>query len=76
MMFFFVLIGLLAATVAAFLPPAPKFASQALPRTSLATTALQMTVLKLETGRSQLGMFPTKTNVFLCSIFTSNSHLT
>jgi hypothetical protein len=65
MMLSFVLIGLLAATAAAFLPPAPKFASQGLPRTSLANTALQMTVLKLETGRSQLGMFPTETNVLL-----------
>jgi hypothetical protein len=62
MMLPFVLVGLLAATGEAFLPPAAKFASQVLPRSSFANTALQMTVLKLETGRSQLGMFPAETS--------------
>jgi hypothetical protein len=56
----FVLVGLLAAAGEAFLLPTAKFASQVLPRSSSATTALQMTVLKLETGRSQLGMCPTE----------------
>lgn len=56
-MFPFLLFGLLAATGSAFIAPAQKLASYGLTRSSSSSTTLQMTVLKLETGRSQLGKF-------------------
>jgi hypothetical protein len=56
-MFSCALFGLLAATGSAFIAPAQKLASYGLPKSSSSSTTLQMTVLRLETGRSQLGKF-------------------